>query len=326
MTAFQHFENYSTLPNVTETEVTDYFSDFHIVYHCVRLVQTIIGIIGNTMVIVIITKTKTMHTPANYILISLAGSDLVSSTFAPLLLILDQLKVNGVPSVWIPLCHFSLILAKYGSIVNLSSVALSAVDRFISIKYAIIYRLKMTNNKMIIIIVALWLAILVKGIIEHIAGASVRFDLRCLMEDVMDPTQFKIGTVYSFVIPSIITTSLYVYVVSVARKRFSKSAGRDKGDNKYQRTQKRMTRVMFTVFAAYYICYVPLLLGIMIPNHVAWKPLASDWLYMLYFFNSMVNPPIYYWKNVDFKKAFLKLLGSKNQVDVSTTGASSTLF
>ena len=125
------------------TAVLDFEDEFSTAWHVVRNAETIIGQVGNILVIVVIFKEKRLHAPGNLILVSLAASDIVSNFHAPLMLILDQLKLGGGKlDIWIKLCYFATYIHLFSGNANVFSVCLSAIDRCISIRYAIKYRIK----------------------------------------------------------------------------------------------------------------------------------------------------------------------------------------
>ena len=92
------------------------------------------------------------------------------------------------------------------------------------------------------------------------------------IETVSDPFVFQIMTLYSFVIPSIMTTILYIYVAYVALKRLREINVPKSEDERYMKAQSKMTRVTAVVFGVYYLCYCPLIvISSMVPDETEWK-------------------------------------------------------
>ena len=88
----------------------------------------VIGLIGNVLVIRIVHKTREMHTPANYLLASMAVSDVITILYSPMWFFIDPLGyLNDEFGKFV--CKFSVVLIIS---ITVSSITLTvlAVERF----------------------------------------------------------------------------------------------------------------------------------------------------------------------------------------------------
>ena len=96
------------------TEILVYPIQESKVYHIVRFIQFIIGIIGNTLTCIIILKYKRLRTPSNILLWSIALSDIISCLIAPFITFVTLLKIYHQFELWGYTCCFIIYLSLAG--------------------------------------------------------------------------------------------------------------------------------------------------------------------------------------------------------------------
>lgn len=117
----------------------------------------LVGLVGNIMVVYVVGRTRTMHTPVNSYLVSLAVADLlllvtaVPPTLAELFLVVEQTAVLGAPG-----CQ-AMVFAQYLS-ANVSALSITAftVERYIAICFPMRAHTMLTVRRANRIILSLW--------------------------------------------------------------------------------------------------------------------------------------------------------------------------
>ena len=116
----------------------------------------IIGFVGNVMVVIVVSRTQSMHTPTNCYLVSLAIADILLLISAPLptiaefFLIIDQSLLGGVGCAIMVFCQYLGV--------NVSSLSITAftVERYIAICHPMRAQTMCTVRRAKRIIGALW--------------------------------------------------------------------------------------------------------------------------------------------------------------------------
>ena len=97
----------------------------------------IIGVLGNIFVIVAIIRFKVFHTPSYFILISLSAADLLSLLAIPLELVM-HLTTDGAAYAYG--CYIIWYTSVLGAYMNVNTICVTSVDRFIAVKFPIVHR------------------------------------------------------------------------------------------------------------------------------------------------------------------------------------------
>ncbi|XP_078103386.1 olfactory receptor 11A1-like [Sander vitreus] len=123
----------------------------------------IIIIVTNTSLIVVICINRILHEPMYLFLVSLFVNGLYGSTgLFPFLLV--QI-LSDIHTVSAPFCFLQIFcLYTYGS-VEFSNLSIMSYDRYLAICYPLQYHTRMTTNKVVILIIVIWLYSFVKFLI-----------------------------------------------------------------------------------------------------------------------------------------------------------------
>ena len=93
--------------------------------------------------------------------------------------------------------------------------------------------------------------------------------------------------------------------------------------DKKQASQNKVTRIMVMIFCIYYLCYIPIIGYMMVPDDLPQKNDIGYVIYVIFLFNSILNPYVYAWQNLEFRNAFRKLLhikGAANSILENSSG------
>lgn len=279
-----------------------------------------LGLSGNTLVVYVVVRNKTMQTITNIFITNLAVSDilicLLSIPFTPLGYFLNSWMFGEA------LCHIvpmSQAISVYVS--TLTSTAI-AVDRYFVIVYP--FKPRMKVFVCLLVIVAIWIISisisLPLGIYMQLSKGNTG-DWRCTEKWPRDQAgQFFTVTslVLQYVVPCSIITYCYFKVSLALKKRSrtkigsgSKCRERDEQEIRRKRRTNRMLIAMVTIFV---LCW--LMLNI-VNVTVSYEKNYQFWYYYtLIFFiahviavsSTIYNPFLYAWMNDNFRKEFKQVL------------------
>ncbi|XP_074496930.1 trace amine-associated receptor 1-like [Sebastes fasciatus] len=297
-------------------------------------VIVILTVCGNFLVAVSIAFFKQLRTPTNYLIASLAVSDLLLG-----LLVMLPAMVQCVESCWYfgdVLCEVYLssdVMLCTASILNLSFISL---DRHYAVCQPLLYRRKISVNVVLIMILVIWSisALIGFGMIflklniwgieefyyEHIACEGGCFVFQSRLSS-------TVSSVFSFYIPGIIMLGVYLKIFLVAQKQLhsiqnTSCMSSAKISNK---SQTKATKTLAIIMGAFLSFWTPFFVCNTINPYIRYStpPALFETLGWLGYFNSTVNPLIYAFFYSWFRKAFwLFTSGNIFKADISET----TLF
>ena len=227
----------------------------NIPFHATKLIEGTFGAFGNILTIVAILRFKNLQTGSSFILLSIAVSDLWSALITNYVdSFQDILKSRGPEyyDEWIPSCYFMLFSGFFGGSSNINGICLTAVDRFMAIRFPIFYRNSMTLLKWKIILLIMWVLTFIKVLTETIVAMEVELRDMCSIEDTYDDDIYLFTIMLYFALVSIVTSSLYVKIglMIYKRNKVNKSQGgvENEKTKKQQKVQMKMTKIMAMVF------------------------------------------------------------------------------
>uniref|UniRef100_A0A3Q3FMX2 Trace amine associated receptor 1 n=1 Tax=Labrus bergylta TaxID=56723 RepID=A0A3Q3FMX2_9LABR len=280
----------------------------------------ILTVCGNLLVTFSVAYFKQLHTPTNYLIFSLAVSDLLLG-----IIVMFPFTIRFVETCW----YFGDFYCKVymssdvtlctASILNLSFIS---VDRYYAVCQPLLYRRKISVNVVLIMILICWSISVVVGFgivflklnilgVEEFYYNHVVCEGGCvLFQNGVSSTVF---TVISFYMPGIIMVGVYLKIFLVAQTQFRsiQNAGCVNSVKISNTSQTKATKTLAIVMGDF-LCF--------------WSPFYSippesfETLLLLGYLNSTVNPIIYAFFYSWFRKAF-RLLTSGNifKSDISET-------
>ncbi|XP_076461817.1 prolactin-releasing peptide receptor-like [Babylonia areolata] len=281
----------------------------------------LLGIVGNILVVVVVTRNKAMQTITNIFITNLAVSDvcmcLLAVPFTPMSFFFNS---------WIfgkALCHIvpmTLCISVYVS--TLTSTAI-AVDRYFVIVYP--FKPRMKIYMCVLMIVAIWIISisisLPLGIYHEKEQITNTTSFKC-SEKWPKPQARQFFTVTSlvlqYIVPCTIITFCYSMVSLALRKRSKVKIGsgarsREREEQEIRR-KKRTNKMLIAMVVIFVCCWMPLNAVLLLREY---KESVDRWYYFtLIFFTAHViamsstiyNPFLYAWMNDNFKKEFKTIL------------------
>lgn len=294
---------------------TIYPLPIRIILYMILGVTVILTVCGNLLVTVSIAYFKQLHTPTNYLIVSLALSDLLLG-----LLVMFPSMIQCIESCW----YFGDILCKVymssdvmlctASILNLSFIS---IDRHYAVCQPLLYRRKISVNVVLFMILLSWgisalvgfgmifLKLNIKGI-EDFYNKHIACEGRCVL--FQSGLSSTLSSVLSFYIPGIIMLGVYLKIFLVAQRQLRSiqntswmSSTRISNTN-----QTKATKTLAIIMGAFLSFWTPFfVLNIIDPfiNYSTPAELFETFLRVGYL-NSTLNPIIYAFFYSWFRKAF----------------------
>ncbi|XP_047194139.1 trace amine-associated receptor 1-like [Hippoglossus stenolepis] len=233
---------------------------------------SVLTISGNLLVITSIVYFKQLHTPTNYLILSLAMADLLLGALV--------LQFNLALSVQSCLYFGDLVYRYYAVCQPLS------------------YRTKMNGRVVLIMILVSWTASALSGFgIMFVGLKNTVCEGRCFIFHIPNSNVF--GSVVSFYLPVIIMLCIYLKIFIVAQRQarsiHNTTCRSTKSGAAVSKMEKKATKTLATVMGVFLFCWMPFFLYLSfhsvsdysIPPHVFE---AFTWLGWS---NSMLNPFVY---------------------------------
>eukprot|EP00062_Callorhinchus_milii_P002848 gi/632939971/ref/XP_007883784.1/ PREDICTED: melanocortin receptor 3 [Callorhinchus milii] len=268
----------------------------------VFLTLGIISLLENILVILAILKNKNLHSPMYFFLCSLAVADMLVSVSNALETIVMALLNNGylvandqfiqiMDNVIDSLICISLV----ASICNLLVIA---IDRYITIFYALRYHSIMTVKRALLLIIVIWIACIFCGIIFIIYSNS-KTVIICLIT--------------MFFTMLVLMTTLYVHMFMLARLHIKKIAALPVDGIVRPRTCMKGAITITILLGIFIICWAPfflhLILIISCPKNaycICYTSHFNTYL-ILIMCNSVIDPMIYAFRSQEMRKTFKEI-------------------
>ncbi|CAH8526868.1 unnamed protein product [Schistosoma intercalatum] len=287
----------------------------------------IFSTVGNSIVILTVTRSTAMRTITNLFISNLAASDLLMSfVAAPVTPIVFHMKNWKLPTFLCKLLPVTMGVSVYVS--TLTSTAIAA-DRYLVIVHP--FRTRMSHSICGLIIAGVWLiSVLISlplGIYTKI-GIDPRNNEPSCMESWPHPLSRPIYTVITFILqfvaPCLIISICYYRVSCVLRSRGSTKIGsgrksREKEELEIKRN-RRTNQMLIAMVIIFVVCWIPLNVLWIVVDIIGEKAEGSVYFHhtfilchMIAMSSAVYNPFIYAWLNNNFRQEFKAIFQCNNK-------------
>ncbi|XP_078146223.1 trace amine-associated receptor 1-like [Centroberyx gerrardi] len=274
----------------------------------------VLTICGNLLVITSIVYFKQLHTPTNYLILSLAVSDLlVGAVSLPFSMQFSNLKCWYIEDI---LCKIQLsinISLCISSILNLCCIS---VDRYYAVCQPLRYRTKINVHVAGIMILVNWSVSALVGLGITVLGLNRgKCDITCFT--IIFPISLFMSGFFAFFLPGIAMLSIYLKIFLVAQRQARSIQNTNcqsiKSGAYVSKMERKATKTLAIVMGIFLICWTPFFLSlILIPlNNYSTPAPVNETLTWLGMSNSMMNPFIYAFFYSWFRAAFRMIISGK---------------
>ncbi|XP_022790524.1 somatostatin receptor type 5-like [Stylophora pistillata] len=311
-------------------------SSFNVTLVVLYVTIVLVGLIGNSLVVAIVFKTRSMFTSTNILLANVAVADIVSLLWCPIPLIAGLCKVRISPETAHYLCKFFTSYSVTGLTVSVTyqSLVVLAVERYHAIVKPFSNTLMLTNHRMFCALLAIWIVAIICSLPGFIFSEYDEKLGRCL-----DPwTLEKAGTLRWIAITTLTASvfffgALFYCYFQILRGIFvNKTVCSTEVASMRQsnlKDKRRLAIISLTVTVAYHLCYLPFLIFELYITFQSQLKILENYeeLYKVYrivgfimYVNSMLNPFVYGFQSSNYRNNFRRLFfrGSP-RVDVRMT-------
>ncbi|XP_043945978.1 melanocortin receptor 3 [Protopterus annectens] len=269
----------------------------------VFLTLGIISLLENILVILAIIKNKNLHSPMYFFLCSLAVADMLVSVSNALETIMMAVLNNGylriddrfirqMDNIFDSMICISLV----ASICNLLVIA---IDRYITIFYALRYHSIMTAKKTFALILIIWISCITCGII-FIMYSEEKTVIVCLIT--------------MFFTMLVLMATLYVHMFMLARLHIKKIAALPVDGVLRQRTCMKGAVTITILLGVFIVCWAPFFLHLILiiacpksPYCICYTSHFNTYL-VLIMCNSVIDPLIYAFRSLEMRKTFKEII------------------
>ncbi|XP_028296154.1 trace amine-associated receptor 1-like [Gouania willdenowi] len=245
---------------------------------------------GNLLVITSIIYFKQLHTPTNYLILSLAVADLLVGA----LVILFNMALTVKSCIY------------FGDLVY----------RYYAVCKPLLYRSKMNECVVAIMILLSWSFSALSGFsIMFVGFRDIVCNGRCFIFHI--PNSNIVGSMLSFYLPVIVMLSIYLRIFFVAQQQARRildiSRQTTQCVDNVSKMEKKATKTLAIVMGVFLFCWTPFFLSITFNPVINYAvPLSvTETFVWLGWSNSMLNPLVYGFFYSWFRKAFKIIVTGK---------------
>nr|XP_015195528.1 PREDICTED: trace amine-associated receptor 13c-like [Lepisosteus oculatus] len=266
----------------------------------------ILTVCGNLMVIISISHFKQLHTPTNFLLLSLAVADFLSG-----LIVMPFLMIMYIETCWyfgVTFCYIFTSVFAILSVTSLINVVFISIDRYFAVCDPLQYSNKITVNVISLCIILSWSFAILYSLM--IVACNINFKStegintclgECLIE--MSASWVILDIFISFILPCSIMIFLYIKIFIVAKRHAQVITSvteqltyRDeKNNNISKRSERKAARTLGIVMAVFLLCWMPYYIANIVVGNLSFSssPAVINYLIVLAYLNCTLNPIIY---------------------------------
>jgi len=334
-------QNISNLNNCEEFSAPAYCSDPEYYNSLYGLVGTIfqtsvflVGVTGNTMVVVTVRGTKSLHTTTNCYLVSLAVADLITLVSSVPQEVLSY-HILGDLWVWGSLGCSLMVFCQFLAM-NASALSLTAftVERYIAICHPMKAQYICTLTRAKRIILSCWMFALFYSSpwlgLTHIKYSCVKgygqvpkCDFKHSRASTMYIAMFFTDITLFYLIPLVLSVVLYSLIAIMLLYTAPRTFNDGNNRNQARLQVVKMLIAVVTIFATLWLPHR----GMLVYNTVAalhGLPRYMDLWFLMFaktciYINSAINPILYNALSTKFRRAFQRTLSCKSSYSDNAT-------
>ncbi|XP_071770331.2 trace amine-associated receptor 4-like [Centroberyx gerrardi] len=274
----------------------------------------VLTICGNLLVITSIIYFKQLHTPTNYLILSLAVSDfIVGAVSLPFSMEYSPTKCWYIEDI---LCKIQLSINTSLCVSSILNLCCISVDRYYAVCQPLRYRTKINVHVAGVMILVNWSVSVLVGLVITILGViRGKCDITCFT--IIFPIALVMTNFFSFFLPGIAMLSIYLKIFLVAQRQARSIQNTNcqsiKSGASVSKKERKATKTLAIVMGIFLICWTPFFLSLtLLPlNNYSTPAPVSETVAWLGMSNSMINPFVYAFFYSWFRAAFRMIISGK---------------
>ena len=273
-----------------------------LLYACVAVLISL-TVCGNLLVIISISHFKQLHTPTNFLILSLATADMmVGVTVMPIHFISSSLCLH-VSKIF---CYVCLLCPSHFTFLSIYNVSFISLDRWYALCYPLQYSIKVTSKCMSIAICLKWLISFSYNLTFIYFNGTATTDTLCFRDcsAVAEGVWSVIDLFLVFVFPCSVIMVSYVKIFAIARKH-AKSIQCSRGQHiprnkKYgesvsKASERKAATTLGILVIVFVTCLLPYFLCVELSHFIPYTIIGYvfDGSLTVLYLNSTINPIIY---------------------------------
>nr|XP_046229253.1 trace amine-associated receptor 1-like [Scatophagus argus] len=275
--------------------------------------MSVVTVCGNLLVVISIIYFKQLHVPTNYLILSLAMTDLfVGVVVFPFSMVFTVTSCRFNPALFCKVRGSIDVTLSTASILNLCCIS---IDRYYAVCQPLTYRSKINDRVVGIMLLLSWGVAAIIGIGIIITGISQgKCEEDCSVKALLSTT---LACVFSFYIPVITMLSIYLKIFLVAQKQANSiqntTCQTTKSGATVSKMERKATKTLAIVLGVFLLCWTPFFFCLTFLFAINARVSLSlfETLNWLSLSNSMLNPFIYAFFYSWFRSAFRMIISGK---------------
>ena len=266
-------ENASTTMNLTQPlNCSTYPTAGKIAQTFAYCLIILTSLAGNTVIGIIVYRTRPMRKPINFLIVNMAMSDLLFSTFIIPVdiqkLYIDSWLIGG--PLGQAICKLTYFLSHVSTIVSIQSLVLIAADRFEAVVYPL--RSPIINSKLCpFFTLATWIVAMAGGSPDLVAVKLVEYlgALGCerrwneaFGESSSFQNYYFSGVVFFIFIPLMLVAIIYITIyINLKSQKIPAQQSANTGQQRQQR-ERKVLKMAIAIVVGFIVCWLPVGIGI----------------------------------------------------------------
>ncbi|XP_022804417.1 neuropeptide FF receptor 2-like [Stylophora pistillata] len=275
------------------------------------IVVVLVGIAGNSLVIEVVRRKRSMHSTMNFLLVNLAISDLLTLVFClPGTTLSYTEQPNGHVGNF--LCKFitTHTIAGVGMIVSGMTLTLISVERYKALVIPMETRFRLNRGNVLFAIIGIWIFAIAYVCPLFIFETYSEKYHRCITSW---PTSSAKNNAYWIVLAVIVTTAfviMFVCYFSIVRGLYFTnticSSNANAGVDNDAVLKRKIVQMLLIVTAVFLLCFFPF--AIATAADIAQGSVFYKTSYFLVYCSSSLNPITYALNSTNYRTAFKEVL------------------
>ena len=227
----------------------------------------LVSLAGNTVIGIIVCKTKTMRKPINFLIVNMAMSDLL----LPIFLFPSEIQRLYI-DFWLiggplgqTLCKLTYFLTGVSSAVSIQSLVLIAVDRFVAVVYPLRYPL-ISSKQCPFFILATWIVAMAMYspyllALKLVNSAGGRVCIFLWYEAFPDSSSY--GNYFSSImavlcfIPLVLIAILYIIIYLELKSQKNPGEHSVNAEHQRQQRERNVLKMAIAIVLGFAVCWLP---------------------------------------------------------------------